>query len=437
MKIRKWIVLLMVFCLMASVAVAQELTPVAPEGLNYSYKFATAYFKADEKSAFMDNYMLELEAAPQACGTDDLYVALNDLARVYAPDFAVTVEGDAITLTHVGITALLTVGSCEATANGQAVTLEAAPKLEGDVLYVPVAAVMRNCFVKDVQMVSDTAGGQYLHLSLTLDALAKVSARTMRQLNGQLRGKEYGFRYLTYTIEDDPDGKVLPMRIYIPTTYDPNTPMKAILLLHGNSVSMDYWFTDTNANIAMHRPIEMYAEENGYILIAPTAYIVAGQYGDVTNIPFMDADEWVEISEEEKALRILSEKSAMTALEIVKSQYNIDEERLYLVGNSMGGKAVLFLGNKYADLFDAFVPMAMMPNVSLMTENPYPNLVGRPIFFVEGTEDDYGFDLATKNFELLKQWLPDMQHYWCPGGGHSTAWSLALPQIFEFLNSQN
>ena len=87
-------------------------------------------------------------------------------------------------------------------------------------------------------------------------------------------------------------------------------------------------------------------------------------------------------------------------------------------------------------MFRAFVVAGMMPNVSLMSENPYPNLVGRPMIFVEGTEDEYGFCRAKENYELLLNWLPDMQHYWCAGGRHSTAWCLSLPQIFQFLNEQ-
>ena len=429
---------LLALCLLTlGITALAEITPVLPKGLNYSYKFATASFKADAETAFMDTYMVDLTHKPEKIGEDELYVALNDIASVYAPDFAVEIKDQTVSIAHAGITAALTIGEAEASANGEAVSLAAPVKQENESLYVPFGSLMRECFHQDVQKIEDTEGGWYLTASLTLDAVdTKTFSRSVRVLNNELRGKDYGFQHLTYRIADDESGKILPVRLYVPTSYDPEKPNKAIVLLHGNTVSQNYFFADTNSGVSAYRSIEMFAEESGYILIAPTAYVVAGQYGDVTNIPYMDAKEWVEIDDAEKELRILSEKSVLSAIELAESRLNIDTDHLYLMGNSMGGKGVLFFGNKHADMFRAFVVAGMMPNVSLMSENPYPNLVGRPMIFVEGTEDEYGFCRAKENYELLLNWLPDMQHYWCAGGRHITAWCLSLPQIFQFLNEQ-
>lgn len=411
-------------------------TPNPPKGIDYSYKYNVVLFKGGETTAFMDKYIYDHLTAPAEDVGDDVYVAIEDLKRIYAPDFAVTAGDDGVTVQHAGLTVVLKPDSAEATVDSNAYTFAHAPKNVDGTLMVPAMELMGVGFGKQTQLVKNANGNYFAVAYGYADLNTALYARGLTLFDEVLAGrKTRGFIYLTYTIPDDPDQKVLPVRLYVPTSYDPEKPMRTILALHGRSVSQNYFWADTQSAIVQYRTLESFAEEYGYIVVTATAYLVEGEYGDVTNIPYMMHPAWTEVDEETKRLRILSEKSPLTALDLVKSLYNVDEEHLYLMGNSMGGKATLFLGNKYADMWNAIAPCGMMVNMKLIGENLYPNLVDMPLLFVEGTEDQYGFDLAVENFNILKTYLNNMQFYAAPGGVHNTGWCIALPKIFEFFNA--
>jgi predicted peptidase len=144
------------------------------------------------------------------------------------------------------------------------------------------------------------------------------------------------------------------------------------------------------------------------------------------------------LSEEEKALRVLSEKGFMLGLEEVRKKFNIDSDRIYLMGNSMGGRGTFHLGNKYSDIFKAIVPCSSSSagSVSAADRNPYPNLAEKPVLVVFGTEDS-NFDLAQEDEPVLQEYLNEFRAYWTPGGAHSTSWARSLEVIFDFLNQHN
>ena len=336
---KRFLSILFILMLLAGSAACAEQTftvePKAPKGNNYSYKYAAIIFKAGAPTALMDRYSFGLSAVPQEAD-GDLYVALDDLKAMYAPDFKVTADGGKVTVEHVGLTAVLNAGSVEATVDSNAYTFKNAPKLEDGVLLVPVLETMKVCFAKETAVYPDASGNFYAVSSVSGTALDRALGRDLDVLNDWISGrKKFGFVYLTYTIPDDPDRKVLPLRLYIPTSYNPDVPNKAIVMLHGNSQSMNFFYTDTNDTIKYYRAIEDYAEQLGYILISGTAYVVGGTYGNVDGYPASSSFEMEQLDEKTIALRILAEKSVITSIDLVNSLYNIDSDRLYLMGNSM------------------------------------------------------------------------------------------------------
>ena len=116
--------------------------------------------------------------------------------------------------------------------------------------------------------------------------------------------------------------------------------------------------------------------------------------------------------------------------------YNIDREKIFIFGQSMGSMGALFLGNKNAGIFKAIVCTGLLPNFAAIKGNPYPNLVKKPVFFAYGTEDFIGFDFAQKNAEIFASYLSSFQTYWNAGGYHSNSWARSLEPIFDFLNEQ-
>jgi poly(3-hydroxybutyrate) depolymerase len=412
----------------AAPSAASQIVPKPPESLNYSYKYSVNFFKAGADYAFMDDYMFALTVKPVAVEDTDALVALCDLERIYAPDFNVERSGNQFTVEHVGLRAEATLGEEVLTVSGHNVALSVAPRvIEGEIC-VPVASFMSGAFGK-----STRARNGYVAVAHNQEEVGALNPRgDLAPRDHMLRGKDVGFLYHTYWFEEGK--RTMNYRMYVPMTYDPSIPNKLLLLAHGASTNQNFWFTDTRESIRYYTPIETYAEKYGYIVAAPNAYIVGGGYGETA--PYMGQGSMPQLSEEEKALRILSEKGFMLGLEAVRERFNIDSDQIYLMGNSMGGRGTFFLGNKYSEIFKAIVPCAMTVNVSAYGGNPYPNLVDKPVLLVFGTEDS-NFDLARKNSQLLDDYLNDFSTNWNAGGGHSTSWARSLEQIFEFLNRHN
>lgn len=117
------------------------------------------------------------------------------------------------------------------------------------------------------------------------------------------------------------------------------------------------------------------AEEGGYILVGPMGYNERGWYGMPFGIPGKTPPKRAQTADntapkpkpkgsmfsnpnDPPNLRELSEKDVMNVLDIVRKEYNIDENRIYLMGHSMGGAGTLYLGTKYPSIWAALAPIA-------------------------------------------------------------------------------
>ena len=66
----------------------------------------------------------------------------------------------------------------------------------------------------------------------------------------------------------------------------------------------------------------------------------------------------------------------MNVLDLVRKEYTIDPNRIYLMGHSMGGFGTWWLGQKYAGTWAAIAPMSgVLPNVDYQL----PKLVRVPV----------------------------------------------------------
>ena len=72
-------------------------------------------------------------------------------------------------------------------------------------------------------------------------------------------------------------------------------------------------------------------------------------------------------------------------LAIVREQLNIDSDRIYLGGHSMGGGGTFYLGMKYADTWAALAPMA--PAVFQRDPTELEAIKDMPIITVQGDND--------------------------------------------------
>lgn len=159
-------------------------------------------------------------------------------------------------------------------------------------------------------------------------------------------------------------GTDMPYRLYVPASYDPARKMPLVVALHGYGGDQNYFFASLPT-------LPDLLERHEFIFVAPMGFAEDGWYGAPLSIPG-DAPRSSgaptptppRTPDEETRYRALSEKDVLNVLEIVRAEYAIDPDRIYLMGHSMGGFGTWWLGQKHAQLWAAIAPMSgVLPNV--------------------------------------------------------------------------
>ena len=125
----------------------------------------------------------------------------------------------------------------------------------------------------------------------------------------------------------------MPYVLFIPSTYVAGRPAPLIVDLHGLNITplMQMLFDGTTD----------LAERYGFIVVAPMGYSLSGWWGARSGKPGE-----------------LSELDAMTVLKLVRERYAVDNDRIYLMGHSMGGAGTYHLGGKYNDIWAGIAPIS-------------------------------------------------------------------------------
>lgn len=140
-------------------------------------------------------------------------------------------------------------------------------------------------------------------------------------------------------------GEIMPYHLYVPTRYDGRRPLPLIIALHGGGGDEDMFFTTTQQDALAALPA--LAEQRGYLVAAPLGYRVDGRYGSGTS-----QDPAVQRK------RALSEADVMNVLDLVRKQYRVDDDRVYILGHSMGGAGAWHLGGKFPERWAALACFA-------------------------------------------------------------------------------
>ena len=159
-------------------------------------------------------------------------------------------------------------------------------------------------------------------------------------------------------------GRDMPYRLYVPKSYDPTVAAPLVVALHGFSGNQDYFF-----NAVKELPALL--EKHGFIFVAPMGLATDGWYGAPLSIPGSaprssgaPPPPQARTPDEEAKYRALSEADVLNVVAIVRAEYQIDPDRIYLMGHSMGGFGTWWLGQKYADMWAAIAPMSgVLPDV--------------------------------------------------------------------------
>ena len=229
-----------------------------------------------------------------------------------------------------------------------------------------------------------------------------------------------GFVRLAY--RDEVDGSPQYCRAYLPANYDPAKKWPLVIQMHGynpaNPVYVRWWAADSryasiDTEFSNHQQV-IYMEPHGR--------------GNAQYLGMGDSD-------------------VVHAIVEAKRLFNVDEDRVYLTGDSMGGWGTWEIANRHPDLFAAIAPVfggsdyhSRMTEEELAKLSPVDRflnekestwsmsegLLNIPIFVHHGDADQsVNVEYSRWAVRLLQRWGYDVRYHEYPGRSH------------EALQSQN
>ncbi len=201
--------------------------------------------------------------------------------------------------------------------------------------------------------------------------------------------------------------EIMPYRLYIPPTYDGTKAFPMVFALHGLGGTEDSMFG------ANYRALDE-ATKRGYILVAPLGYRIDGGYGRGMT----------------KANQ-LSETDTMEVLARVRAAYKIDDNRIYLMGHSMGGFGTWVLGPKYPTIWAALAPISGGGQpASLEKVRDIPEIV------VHGNADNTVPVQSSRTMvEAAKKLGIEIKYIEVEGGSHTSVPGPNMSSIFDFFDT--
>ena len=127
--------------------------------------------------------------------------------------------------------------------------------------------------------------------------------------------------------------------LFVPRGYDKVKKYPLMVALHG--------LGSTDSGIMRYPGLTRLAQQHGYIVVAPMGYNSNGWYGSRGQTSRRGNP---------RNLGELSEKDVMNVLAIIRKVFPIDNNRIYLMGHSMGGGGTWPIGMKYPDIWAALAP---------------------------------------------------------------------------------
>lgn len=169
------------------------------------------------------------------------------------------------------------------------------------------------------------------------------------------------------TFFSDADDTEQPYGLYLPKNYDENKKYPLVIMLHGagsnHRLALRRVFGKSNINGETDVEATRYFPEwkdVEYIVASPFARGTAGYQG-------------------------IPEKDVYDVLADVKKRFNVDEDRTYLTGLSMGGGGTLWIGMTRPDIWAAIAPVCPAPPQG--TDLLIDNALNLPAHFYHGDKD--------------------------------------------------
>lgn len=216
-----------------------------------------------------------------------------------------------------------------------------------------------------------------------------------------------------------------PYAIYIPKNYDENRKYPLVIFLHGamsnhrlglrrvfgkgniagtEFIQPNRVVTETDLEATRYWPD---LEDVNYIVAAPLARGTAGYQG-------------------------IPEEDVYQMLDDIKDRFNIDEDRIYLTGLSMGGGGTVWLGLTRPDIWAAIAPCCPAPPAECAGITC--NASNLPVHLFVG-DKDFLYKTALEWKEKFEKYSPVFNYAEYPGVGHNSwEWAYKDNFIFEWFS---
>lgn len=240
-------------------------------------------------------------------------------------------------------------------------------------------------------------------------------------------------------------GEQIAYHLYVPANWTPSMKLPLVIVTHGAAQPAAAPFQRPIASPTLAKT----AEARGYIVAAVTGYHANATGVGGWNVPY----PMVLVPRPAAAPRSSgatprppqippttqdferAEQDVLFVTDLVAKEYNVDRQRIYLMGNSSGGSAVWTYAAQYPQRWTAIAPSA----APLEDGNfPYEKLKKVPVLVIHGDRDTVmQFDASKAMVDHARAkgvnatWLPVV------GGRHTDAWAQpdVIMQIFDFFDA--
>lgn len=211
-------------------------------------------------------------------------------------------------------------------------------------------------------------------------------------------------------------GETIPYALFVPDSYNESDPAPLIISLHGLGRSYD-WL------MGYHGLLDE-AETGGFIVVTPLGYIRRGWYGSRPTDDAQDSQ--------------YSEQDVMEVMKLVREEFNVDANRIYLWGHSMGGAGTYHIAARNPELFAGLGVAAPATPQGATSKEVLARISHIPILVLHGDNDQ------TVPVELTRSWVATMQelgmqHVYVEiaGGDHSLLISQDAVNMKKFTDFFN
>jgi len=198
------------------------------------------------------------------------------------------------------------------------------------------------------------------------------------------------------------DNTLQPYQMFVPSSYDKSKSFPLIIALHGMG-------GDENSFLSVYGQgaFKIEAEKRGYIVACPKGRKPASMYvGD-------------------------AEKDVMDVLAEVRRAYNIDTDRIYLTGHSMGGFGTWSVAMDHPDVFAALAPISGGGNPLSMSK-----IAHIPELIVHGDNDPtVPVERSRVMVAMGRKLGAEIKYIEVPGGDHGSVVAPSFTAVFEWFDS--